>query len=137
PLSTDLDRGRFRGGSAADRCRMGYAKVRAVGLIGLQGHAVTVEAHVAAGLPGLAISGLPDASLCEARDRVRAAIVNSGEEFPLRRITVNLLPADLPKRGSGFDLSLALVILGAADLLPLGRLGRAALVGELGLDGQI
>jgi magnesium chelatase family protein len=116
---------------------MGYAKVRAVGLIGLQGHAVTVEAHVAAGLPGLAISGLPDASLNEARDRVRAAIVNSGEDFPLRRITVNLLPADLPKRGSGFDLALAMVILGAAGLLPLGRLGRAALVGELGLDGQI
>jgi magnesium chelatase family protein len=116
---------------------MGYAKVRAVGLTGLLGHPVTVEAHVTAGLPGLAISGLPDASLHEARDRVRAAIVNSGEQFPLRRITVNLLPADLPKRGTGFDLALALVIMGAAGLLPLGRLGGAALVGELGLDGQI
>jgi len=93
---------------------MGYAKVRAVGLIGLQGHAVTVEAHVATGLPGLTISGLPDASLNEARDRVRAAIVNSAEQWPQRRITINLLPADLPKRGSGFDLALALVILGAA-----------------------
>ena len=116
---------------------MGYAKVRAVGLVGLQGHAVTVEAHVAAGLPGLTISGLPDASLNEARDRVRAAIVNSAEQWPQRRITVNLLPADLPKRGSGFDLALALVILGAAGELPLGRLRGAGLVGELGLDGQI
>jgi magnesium chelatase family protein len=116
---------------------MGYAKVRAVGLTGLLGHAVTVEAHVTAGLPGLAISGLPDASLHEARDRVRAAIVNSAEQFPLRRITVNLLPADLPKRGTGFDLALALVIMGAAELLPLERLGGAALVGELGLDGQV
>jgi magnesium chelatase family protein len=116
---------------------MGYAKVRALGLTGLQGHAVTVEAHVAAGLPALAISGLPDATLHEARDRVRAAIVNSAEQWPQRRITVNLLPADLPKRGSGFDLALALVILGAAEQLPLARLGGVALVGELGLDGQV
>ena len=75
---------------------------------------------MAAGLPGLAISGLPDASLHEARDRVRAAIVNSGEQWPHRRITVNLLPADLPKRGSGFDLALALVILGAAGAAAAG-----------------
>src|SRR5215831_3027208 len=116
---------------------MGYAKVRAVGLIGLRGHAVTVEAHVAAGLPGLAISGLPDASLHEARDRVRAAVVNSGEDWPQRRITVNLLPADLPKRGSGFDLAIAAVLLAAAGLLPYRGLEAATFIGELGLDGRI
>jgi len=116
---------------------MGYARVRAVGLVGLEGHAVTVEAHVAAGLPALVLSGLPDTSLNEARDRVRAAIVNAGEKWPQRRITINLLPAELPKRGSGFDLALAVVILAGTGMLNLGGLGGAALIGELGLDGQV
>jgi magnesium chelatase family protein len=116
---------------------MGYARVRSVGLVGLEGHAVTVEAYVAAGLPTLTLSGLPDASLSEARDRVRAAVVNAGEDWPNRRITVNLLPADLPKRGPGFDLAIAVVILAAAGRLVLRALGGAALVGELGLDGQV
>src|SRR5215216_3739597 len=90
---------------------MGYARVRSVGLVGLEGHPVVVEAHVDAGLPALVLSGLPDASLNEARDRVRAAIVNSDEKWPQRRITVNLLPAELPKSGSGFDLAIAVVLL--------------------------
>ena len=85
---------------------MGYARVRSLGLVGLEGHEVTVEAHVAPGLPMVSLSGLPDASLSEARDRVRAAVVNAGEEWPHRRIIVNLLPADLPKRGPGFDLAI-------------------------------
>jgi magnesium chelatase family protein len=84
---------------------MGYAQTRAVGLVGLEGYPVTVEADIAPGLPAVLISGLPDASLHEARDRVRAAIVNSDEKWPQRRITLNLLPAELPKRGSGFDLA--------------------------------
>lgn len=116
---------------------MGYARVRSIGLIGLEGHAVTVEAYVAAGLPTVTLSGLPDTSLNEARDRVRAAVVNAGQEWPNRRITVNLLPADLPKRGTGFDLAIAVVILAAAGRLALRALGGAALVGELGLDGQV
>jgi magnesium chelatase family protein len=116
---------------------MGYARTRAIGLVGLAGHPVTVEAHVAPGLPVLVVSGLPDASLQEARDRVRAAVVNSGESWPQRRITVNLLPADLPKRGSGFDLAIAAVLLAAAGLLPYGGLEAATFVGELGLDGRI
>src|SRR5690606_30929668 len=89
------------------------------------------------GLPTLALSGLPDASLSEARDRVRAAVVNAGQEWPNRRITVNLLPADLPKRGPGFDLAIAVVILAAAGRLAVRALHGAALVGELGLDGQV
>jgi magnesium chelatase family protein len=116
---------------------MGYANVRAVGLVGLAGHPVTVEAHVAAGLPALVLSGLPDAALNEARDRVRAAIVNSGETWPQRRITINLLPAEVPKRGSGFDLAIAVAVLSGSGLLPTEGLRGAAVIGELGLDGQI
>lgn len=116
---------------------MGYARVTSMGLVGLAGHPVTVEAHVASGLPALVLSGLPDAALNEARDRVRAAILTSGEKWPQRRMTVNLLPAELPKRGSSFDLALAVVLLGAAGELTLSRLGGAALIGELGLDGRI
>jgi magnesium chelatase family protein len=103
----------------------------------MEGHPVTVEAHVDTGLPALVLSGLPDASLNEARDRVRAAIVNSDEKWPQRRITVNLLPAELPKRGSGFDLPIAIVLLAGTGTLPLKGLGGAALIGELGLDGQV
>jgi len=84
---------------------MSYAKALAVGLVGLSGHVVEVEADLAAGLPGFTLTGLPDAALSEARDRVRAALVNSGETWPNRRITVNLLPAALPKHGSLFDVS--------------------------------
>jgi magnesium chelatase family protein len=116
---------------------MGYARVLAVGLVGLAGHAVTVEAHVASGLPGFVLSGLPDTSLTEARDRVRAAVVNSGEAWPLRRITVNLHPAELPKRGPGFDVAIAMAVLAGAGLLPTVALDEAAVVGELGLDGAI
>ncbi|MGE5829614.1 MAG: magnesium chelatase domain-containing protein, partial [Micromonosporaceae bacterium] len=116
---------------------MGYARVGAVGLVGLAGHVVTVEADVANGLPGLILSGLPDAALNEARDRVRAAIVNSGESWPQQRITVNLLPATMPKQGSCFDLAIAVVLLAGAGELPLTALRGAVLIGELGLDGQV
>ncbi|NIL56215.1 recombinase family protein [Salinispora arenicola] len=85
---------------------MSYARVRCVGLVGVTGHVVQVEADLAPGLPTVAITGLPDTALHEARDRVRAAVVNSGRVWPNRRITINLLPATLPKQGSGFDLSI-------------------------------
>ena len=84
---------------------MSYARVLSVGLVGLAGHLVEVEADLAIGLPGLTLTGLPDAALSEARDRIRAALVNSGESWPNRRITVNLLPASTPKHGTSFDLS--------------------------------
>ncbi|MFP5373237.1 MAG: magnesium chelatase domain-containing protein, partial [Actinomycetes bacterium] len=86
---------------------MALARAYAVGLVGLDGHVVEVEADLAQGLPGLTVIGLPDASLAEARDRIRAAVVNSGQAWPQRRITLALSPASLPKRGSGFDLALA------------------------------
>jgi magnesium chelatase family protein len=116
---------------------MSYARVLAVGLTGLTGDLVEIEADLAAGLPGLTLTGLPDTALSEARDRVRAAVVNSGESWPNRRITVNLLPAALPKRGSAFDLAVAVSILAGAGALPLAPLQGVVLLGELGLDGAV
>src|SRR5215472_5212338 len=85
----------------------------------------------------LLLVGLPDTALREARDRIRSAIVNSGESWPSRRITVGLSPASLPKRGSGFDLGIALAILAASGAVPAGRLSGLVLIGELGLDGRL
>ncbi|HEX5597178.1 MAG TPA: YifB family Mg chelatase-like AAA ATPase, partial [Micromonosporaceae bacterium] len=116
---------------------MSYAKVLGIGLVGVTGHLVEVEADLAAGLPTVVLSGLPDTALNEARDRVRAAIVNSGQRWPNRRITVNLLPADLPKHGSAFDLAIAAALLGGAGELPLAPLDGVAVLGELGLDGTV
>ncbi len=84
---------------------MALARAFAVGLVGLEGHLVEVEAYLAQGIPGLTVIGLPGAALPEPRDRVRAAVVNSGQPWRQRRITLALSPAWLPKRGSGFDLS--------------------------------
>lgn len=116
---------------------MSYAKVLCVGLVGVTGHVVEVEADLAPGLPAVVLSGLPDTALNEARDRVRAAIVNSGQNWPNRRITVNLLPATLPKHGSAFDLAIAAALLGGAGELPLMPLESVVVLGELGLDGTV
>ena len=116
---------------------MALARACAVALIGLDGHLVEVEADLALGLPGLTVIGLPDAALAEARDRIRAAIVNSGEAWPQRRITLALSPASLPKRGSGFDLALAAAVLAANDVVPADSLHGRVLLGELGLDGRV
>jgi magnesium chelatase family protein len=104
---------------------------------GLDTHHVTVEVDVRAGLPAFAIVGLADTAVREARDRVRAAILNSGFEFPARRITANLAPADVPKMGPGLDLALACAVLGASGQLPRERLESHALLGELSLDGAV
>ena len=108
---------------------MSYAKVFSVGLIGLTGHLVEVEADLTAGIPMLTLTGLPDTALNEARDRVRAALVNSGEAWPNRRITVNLLPASLPKQGSAFDAAIAVTVLAGAGMLPLAPLGGVVILG--------
>ncbi|BBH64344.1 hypothetical protein ACTI_10290 [Actinoplanes sp. OR16] len=116
---------------------MSYARVLCAGLTGVTGHLVEVEADLSMGLPALVLTGLPDTALHEARDRVRAAVLNSGRDWPNRRITVNLLPAGLPKHGSGFDVAVAVAILiSAGDLAPE-RLEGVALLGELGLDGTV
>ncbi|HYM46358.1 MAG TPA: YifB family Mg chelatase-like AAA ATPase [Solirubrobacteraceae bacterium] len=113
------------------------AQTRTFTIEGLQTRQVTVEVDIRAGLPGFAIVGLADASVREARERVRAAILNSGYEFPARRITVNLAPGDVPKIGPGLDLALACGVLAASEQLPKERLESCALFGELALDGGV
>jgi len=116
---------------------MGLARAHAIALVGVQGHPVEIEADIENGMVALLLVGLPDTALREARDRIRSAIVNSGETWPTRRITVGLSPASLPKRGSGFDLGIALAILAASGTLPPAALEGLVLLGELGLDGRI
>jgi magnesium chelatase family protein len=114
---------------------MTLARTCSVALVGVEGHLIEVEADIANGLPATILVGLPDTALREARDRIRAAIVNSGEDWPQRRITVGLSPASLPKRGSGFDLAIAIAILAAAGALPLSSPAGKMFLAELGLDG--
>jgi magnesium chelatase family protein len=116
---------------------MALAKSLAVALIGMDGSLVEVEADLANGIPGLSITGLPDAALTEARDRVRAAVVNSGHAWPNKKVTLGLSPAALPKKGSGFDLALAAALLAAAGEVPAASLHNLLLIGELGLDGRV
>ena len=106
-------------------------------LLGVEAREVRVEADVRAGLPSFALVGLPDAAVRESRERVRAALVNSGFEYPQQRITANLAPADLRKAGPGFDLAIAAAILAATGQLPEHALVDLALAGELALDGSI
>jgi magnesium chelatase family protein len=116
---------------------MALGRTWGVALMGIDGYVIDVEADVAAGLPGFTITGLPDVALGQARERVRAACTNSGMPLPARRITVNLSPASMPKAGTGFDLSVAVAVLVAAQVLP-GDVAQGVLhLGELGLDGRV
>jgi magnesium chelatase family protein len=112
------------------------ATARTFTLDGISARPVRVEVDVHRGLPNFTIVGLPDAAVREARERVRAALVNCGFEFPLRRIVVNLAPASLRKAGPGMDLAIAAALLSASGQLEWEGLARAALVGELALDGS-
>jgi len=116
---------------------MPLARAFSVALVGVRGHLIEVEADIANGLPATILVGLPDTALREARDRIRAAIVNSGESWPNSKITVGLSPAALPKRGSGFDLAIAVAILAADDSLPLTAPAGKMFLAELGLDGRL
>ncbi|WP_332675452.1 YifB family Mg chelatase-like AAA ATPase [Aromatoleum sp.] len=116
---------------------MSLALVRTRALVGLNAPEVTVEVHLANGLPSFNLVGLADTEVREARDRVRAAIVTSQFEFPQRRITVNLAPADLPKEGGRFDLPIAIGILVASGQVEGARLGGHEFVGELSLNGSL
>jgi len=113
------------------------ATIRSAAVIGIDAYDVSVEVDCARGLPQFAIVGLPAGSVKESRERVSAAIVNSGLELPPRRTTVNLAPADRRKDGTGFDLPIALGVLVATGQLPAESVGRVAAVGELALDGSI
>lgn len=116
---------------------MAVARTKSVALIGVAGRSIEVEADVGNGLAGIHLIGLPDTALSEARDRVRSAMVNSSYPWPDARITVSLFPATLPKRGSQFDLAIAMAILGAAGVVPADRVAMPYFLGELGLDGQL
>ncbi|MEY2341383.1 magnesium chelatase domain-containing protein [Acidithiobacillus sp. IBUN Pt1247-S3] len=116
---------------------MALALVRSRAPLGIQAAEVMVECDLGPGLPTFAIVGLPEAAVRESRDRVRAAIQNSGLEFPARRIVVNLAPADLPKEGGRFDLPIALGILCASGQLPSHALDNLECIGELALDGSL
>jgi magnesium chelatase family protein len=113
------------------------ARTRTFTIEGLQTRPVTVEVDIRAGLPGFTIVGLADPSVREARERVQAAILNCGYEFPARKVTVNLAPGDVPKVGPGLDLALACGVLAASEQLSKERLEDHALFGELALDGNL
>ncbi|WP_342006360.1 YifB family Mg chelatase-like AAA ATPase [Citrobacter sedlakii] len=105
--------------------------------LGVNAPAITIEVHISNGLPGLTLVGLPETTVKEARDRVRSAIINSGYEFPAKKITINLAPADLPKEGGRYDLPIAVALLVASEQLKTHRLDQYELVGELALTGAL
>ena len=113
------------------------ARVTTFAIDGLESRRVAVEVDIRGGLPAFLVVGLGDAAVREARERVRAAILNSGFEFPQRRVTANLAPAYLRKVGPGFDLALAVGVLAASGQLDGGRLKRWAVYGELSLGGEV
>ncbi len=99
---------------------MGFARTCSVALVGVEGVVVEVQADLEPGVAAFTLVGLPDKSLTESRDRVRAAVVNSGAEWPQKKLTVGLSPASVPKSGSGFDLAVAASVLGAAERIDPG-----------------
>ena len=113
------------------------AIVRSATLSGVRGYPVDVEVHVGSGLPAFTIVGLPDTSIRESRDRVRAALQSSGIDWPQRKITVNLAPSDLKKSGPSLDLAIAIGIMGATEQLDRSLLDDYGFLGELGLDGTV
>lgn len=121
----------------AKRDAMSLAVLYSRALTGMQAPQVTVEVHLANGLPSFTIVGLPETEVKESKDRVRAALQNAGFEFPSRRITCNLAPADLPKESGRFDLPIALGILAASGQMPAESLDQYEFAGELSLSGEL
>ncbi|MFG2649616.1 YifB family Mg chelatase-like AAA ATPase [Streptomyces sp. NPDC048436] len=116
---------------------MGFARTCSVALVGVEGVVVEVQADLEPGVAAFTLVGLPDKSLTESKDRVRAAVVNSGGEWPQKKLTVGLSPASVPKGGSGFDLAVACAVLGAAERIDPRVLTDIVMIGELGLDGRV
>jgi len=114
-----------------------FAQVYGATTVGLSGALIAVEVDIANGLPGLDIVGLPDAAVKESKERVRAAIKNAGFEFPVRRVTVNLAPADIRKDGSGLDLPIAVGILAASGQIDPAACRDCVFIGELSLEGRV
>ncbi len=117
--------------------KKGLATVLSRAQYGIDAPLVRVEVHLSPGLPGLSLVGLPETAVKESKDRVRAAILNAGFDFPQKRITVNLSPADLPKEGGRFDLPIAIGILAAAGQVDMARLAETEFIGELALGGEL
>jgi magnesium chelatase family protein len=113
------------------------ALVHSGAVLGIDGYPVEVEVNLSQGLPGMSIVGLPDAAVKESSDRVTAAIRNTQLSLPIRKITVNLAPADIRKEGSAFDLPIALGILSASGIIDNDRLKNLVVLGELSLDGRV
>ena len=116
---------------------MSLSTVHSRAQVGINAPQVTIEVHLSNGLPALSIVGLADVEVKESKDRVRAALINSHFDFPARRITINLAPADLPKEGSRFDLPIAIGILAASGQIPLEKLDQFEFIGELALSGEL
>ena len=116
---------------------MSFAQVYTRSVVGLHAPKVIIEVHLSQGLPALTIVGLPEAAVRESKDRVRSAILNSGFQFPNRRLTINLAPADLPKDGARLDLPIAIGILAASDQLDPEVLAGFEFIGELALNGEL
>ncbi len=116
---------------------MSLARVRSRACLGISAPQVSVEVHLGGGLPSLSIVGLPETAVRESKDRVRAALLNAGFDFPARRITISLAPAELPKTGGGLDLPIALGILAASGQIPESRLDDTEFLGELSLGGKL
>ena len=113
------------------------SRVLSSAVFGIDAYTVEVEVDIAQGLPAFATVGLPEGAVKESKDRVKAAVKNCGYEFPSRRITVNLAPADIKKEGAAFDLPMAIGILAATEIVQKNKLGRYFIIGELSLDGQV
>ncbi|MFC9814647.1 YifB family Mg chelatase-like AAA ATPase [Streptomyces virginiae] len=116
---------------------MGFARACSVALVGVDGVVVEVQADLEPGVAAFTLVGLPDKTLVESRDRVRAAVVNSGAAWPQKKLTVGLSPASVPKSGAGFDLAVAAAVLGAAEVVAPAAIADLVLIGELGLDGRV
>lgn len=116
---------------------MRVGRTHSISLLGLTGVVVEIEADISSGLPAFALIGLPDAALSQSKERVRAAVGNSGCEFPSQKITVNLSPAALPKQGSGFDLGIAVAVIAATGEVKPESIAGVVHIGELGLDGRL
>ena len=114
-----------------------YGRAMGMTVVGVGGHPVIVEAFVGRGLPSLIVTGLPGATVQDARDRIRPAVEHAGLEWPLRRVVVNLAPGNMRKEGSGLDLPIAVSVLAATGQVPSGRLAGVVLAGELSLRGEV
>jgi magnesium chelatase family protein len=114
-----------------------YGRVLGVAVLGVGGRVVTVEAHVGRGLPALIVTGLPGAGVQDARERIRPAVEGAKLEWPLRRVVVNLAPANVRKEGPGLDLPLVMSVLAATRQIPADRLGSLAFAGEVSLKGEL